>query len=73
MTLRQIRRILHAELRHTNEEFDKHCYKHGCFTDSCYARVRFLERIRTLQFALCEAGGRVRDTIIEPWGPVEGA
>lgn len=75
MTLSHLRRILHAELRHTQAEFDKHCRKWGCKTDSsqCLARARFQERIRTLHFILSEAGGRVRDKSIEPWGPVEGA
>lgn len=74
MTLSYLRRILHAELRHTQAEFDKHCRKWDCKTDSseCLARAQFQERIRTLNFALEQAGGRKMDESYS-WGPVDGA
>ena len=74
MTLQHLRRILHAELRHTREEFEKHCRKWNCKTDNseCLARAGFQERIRTLNFALEQAGGRKMDESYQ-WGPVEGA
>jgi len=75
MMMAHLRRTLHAELRYTQEEFEKHCRQKNCTTDTggCLARARFQERIRTLNFALEVAGGRVRDKSIELWGPVEGA
>jgi hypothetical protein len=74
MTLEHLRRTLHAELRHTWVEFEKHSEINRCDTDSsgCPARVRFQERIRTLNFALEQAGGRKMDESYQ-WGPVEGA
>lgn len=74
MTLSHLRRTLHAELRHTWSEFEKHSEINRCDTDSsgCMARARFQERIRTLNFALEMAGGRKMDDGYQ-WGPVEGA
>jgi hypothetical protein len=73
VTLSHLRRILHAELRYTQEEFEKHIQQLDCASERCLVHARFRERVRTLTFALNEAGGRVRDINIEPWGPVEGA
>jgi hypothetical protein len=81
MTLEHLRRSLHAELRHARDERDKH-FRLAHFSKDevvrmpgailCDACVRFQERIRTLNFALEQAGGRKMDDSYQ-WGPVEGA
>jgi hypothetical protein len=71
VTLEHLRRTLHAELRHTHDEYDKHRADHSC-PYGCIGRARFQERIRTLNFALEQAGGRKMDESYQ-WGPVEGA
>jgi hypothetical protein len=74
MTLSHLRRTLHAELRHIHDEYDRHRREHACPAPPCpcLARARFQERIRTLNFALEQAGGRKMDESYQ-WGPVEGA
>jgi hypothetical protein len=72
VTLSHLRRILHAELRHVHAEFQKHVRKHMLCHQECAPRARFQERIRTLNFALEQAGGRKMDESYS-WGPVEGA
>ena len=74
MTLAHLRRILHAELRYTHEQYLLHRAGHSCPAPPapCILRSRFQERIRTLNFALEAAGGRRLDTSYQ-WGPVEGA
>jgi hypothetical protein len=72
VTLSHLRRILHAELRHTSREFNKHIQQLNCASERCLVHARFRERIRTLNFALEQAGGRKMDESYS-WGPVEGA
>lgn len=74
MTMDHFRRTLRAELKYTHEEFARHVKQNACTTDSggCLVRARFQERIRTLNFALEQCGGRGMDVGYQ-WGPVEGA
>jgi hypothetical protein len=74
VTLSHLRRTLHAELRHTRTELNRHIGNCACtiHSDWCLPRIRFQERIRTLNFALEMAGGRKMDDSYQ-WGPVEGA
>jgi hypothetical protein len=68
-----LRRVLHAELRYTHAQFREHFKaKHAVRLGVCRVCPGFRERIRTLNFALEQAGGRKMDESYS-WGPVEGA
>lgn len=60
-TIRKLLRKLHAEVKKTDAEFDKHAKKFNCKTDmsGCTERAEFQERLKTLREIIEMAGGRV--------------